>query len=134
MQARRLLIASLALAACGQEQERRIEAERVVLVVDQLIAADLRSKAPALDRLRAAACTLPEVCRLRDVCADAFAPVAEGARLQREARELLDRHDPALSADVDRKLDEAERHYADAKKKIDPCLAAATEVRQKHRL
>ncbi|RYE84157.1 MAG: hypothetical protein EOO75_18475 [Myxococcales bacterium] len=122
------------LCGCGQEQAAREQAERVSRAIDALVAADARARAAPLAVLRDTACTLPDVCAARQACVDAFAPQVEAAARQREARALLDRHDPSLTPQIDVKLDEAERLQGQARSLQDGCLAAATAMRQAHRL
>jgi len=131
---RRAVAAALLLCACGREQARREEAARVVEVVEGLIMADRRAKTALIERLRSTPCTLPDVCDARQACVEAFAPIAEAAKLQLEARALLDRNDPSLAPQVDAKLDEAEKLNLRARKLQDPCLAATTALRQTHKL
>jgi hypothetical protein len=128
------LALALPLLACGQDQARREEAGRMVEHIDTLIMMDRREKAAALQRLQNAPCTLPDVCEARRACGEAFAPVVEAARLQLEARALLDQHDPALSAQIDARLDEAEKKQAQARKLQDTCISATTQLRQAYRL
>lgn len=125
---------SLLPLACGQEQARREEAARVVDAIDALIMADRKARQPLLDRLRVTPCTLPEVCEARRACVDAFTPAVEAARLQGEARALLDQQSPDLAAQVDGKLTEAERLQEQARKLQDGCIGATTHLRQAHRL
>jgi hypothetical protein len=131
-----LLYGALSLLpfACGQEQAHREEAARVVDAIDTLIMADRKARQPLLDRLRATPCTLPETCEARRACADAFAPAVEAARLQGEARALLDQQSPDLAAQVDARLTEAERLQEQARRLQDGCIGATTHLRQIHRL
>jgi hypothetical protein len=129
-----LAVLAAAPLACGREQARREEAALVTNTIDALIMADRRAKRPLLDQLRATPCTLPDVCEARQACAEAFAPVAEAARLQLEARALLDQQDPALTAQVDARLTEAERQNTLAAKLQDRCISATTHLRQHYGL
>jgi hypothetical protein len=131
---RRWVVALLLLPACGREQARREEAARVTHAVEALIMSDRRAKGLLVEQLRAAPCTLPDVCEARQACIDAFVPVAEAARLQLEARAMLDRQDPALSSQVDARLDEAERLHARARDLQERCLASTTNLRQTYHL
>lgn len=124
----------LLACSCGQEQARREEAARVSEAVEALIMADRRGKGPMVDRLKATPCSLPEVCEARRLCVLAFEPVAQAAALQIEAREMLDRADPALAPQIDQKLDQAERLNAQARKLTEPCLSSTTHLRQAHKL
>ncbi|MCS6899965.1 MAG: hypothetical protein RMJ98_14425 [Myxococcales bacterium] len=125
---------SLPLLACGQEQARRQEAAQITDAIDALIMADRKARQPLLDRLRATPCSLPEVCEARRACTDAFAPAVEAARLQAEARALLDEQRPDLTAQVDARLSQAERLQEKARFLQERCISATTHLRQNYRL
>ncbi len=63
------------LAACDDEARAKAQgdAERIVLAVRSVRAADSSGKAAGIDRLRLMPCEVPKLCVLRDECADAYA-------------------------------------------------------------
>ena len=131
---RTVVVLLVALAGCGHDQAVKAEAGRVSVAIDALVAAGPHAKAPALATLEATPCAAAEVCAARQACLDAFRPQVAAADRQREARAMLDRHDPALASQIDAKLDEAERLQVEARKLQEGCLSSATAMRQAHRL
>lgn len=122
------------LVACGRDQAVREQATRVSLAIEALVAAGPHAKASPLAALAATTCSVPEVCAARQACLDAFAPQVQAAERQREARTLLDRHDPALTRQIDAMLDEVERLHGQASQQQERCLVTTTTLRQTQRL
>ena len=129
-----LLGALVLTAGCGRDQAAQAEAGRVSLAIDALVAADPHEKAAPLEALEATSCSQADICAARRACLDAFQPMIDSAARVREARELLDRRDPALAPKIDARLDETQRLQDRARSLQDSCLAAATAMRQSHHL
>ena len=125
------ILSALLLASCGQD-ERKMEADRVLRRVDKLIAADRAEKETPLAQLEAESCTDEKVCTVKRACADAFRPLVESQRLQAEVRAAM--RDGKDAAELTRKLDAAEAANREAAAKMDPCLKASDSARRAYRL
>jgi hypothetical protein len=130
------------LSACTSH---RAEAEAVVRNVEAVIKADGSRKATPLARLTETPCADAEVCRVKQICEEAFGPLVASYRLQDEVRAAMaqSKQDGAAGTagggELDRaalvkKLDEAEAAKEKARGAEEKCLIAKAELARKHRL
>ncbi|HEU4404320.1 MAG TPA: hypothetical protein VFS43_03375 [Polyangiaceae bacterium] len=138
-----LALAALAAAGCSSDAGRRAEAERVLHAVDRLVAADRGDKGPPLRALEAQPCEDPAICQAKATCLEAFRPLEESARLQREVRAAMAagvasgegaRLPPDRALELFEKTDRAERAKQASERQLDGCLQAAARLRLTLRL
>src|SRR5262249_45982899 len=132
-----------ALAGCSSDSGRRAEAERVLHAVDRLVAADRADKGPTLHALEAEPCLDPAVCHAKAACVEAFRPLAESARLQREVRAAMAagvasgegaRLPPDRALELLDKTDRAEQAKQASERRVDGCLQEVARLRVTLRL
>lgn len=134
------MLAGLAVLAGCDSGERR-EAEAVTQVVERFRRADNREKPAALESLRAAKCSAPDVCHARDVCLASAEPTSRSLRLSSEVEQSISAVErDAMARDSDEakalpaKLDEAETLLKEGEKAMPACADAMMDLKRKYRL
>jgi hypothetical protein len=111
----------------------------VLSAVDRLVAADRTAKGPPLLALEGEPCSDPAVCRAKGACVEAFRPLAESGRLQREVRAAMaaasasaggGRLPPERALELLDMTDRAEQAKRASERQVDGCLQEAARLRQ----
>lgn len=133
------LVGLVGLAACDSGERR--EAEAVTRVVERFRRADNREKPAALESIRAAKCSAPDVCHARDICLASAEPTSKSLRLSSEVEQSISAVErDAMARDSDEakalpaKLDEAESLLKEGEKAMPACADAMMDLKRKYRL
>ncbi|MFO0659408.1 MAG: hypothetical protein U0165_06215 [Polyangiaceae bacterium] len=133
----------MTLPACNTGAEKA-EARAILRAVDELVQAPAGAKAEPHARLEVAMCSEKSVCGLRDVCVDAFRPLAVNELLQAEIHARIAAASspsarPSASSPADslppldvlqQRLAQSDSDVKSAGPNIENCLRAAVEVRR----
>jgi len=137
----RVSIAALGVAAAlltGCPDSGKAEASSLVRIVDDLRSAPNDAKRAPLDRLRAAPCTAPDVCAVRDACVDAFSHHVRATDMTAEIRKRMEPGPAPLSGpdreDLARKLLEANIELEQGKELMAACDSRTTDLRIRRKL
>ncbi|AKV03321.1 hypothetical protein AKJ09_09984 [Labilithrix luteola] len=132
-------LAGLLLVGCDGGERR--EAEAVTQVVERFRRADNREKPAAVEALRAAKCSTPDVCHARDICLASAEPTSKALRLSSEVEQGLSAverdampRDSAEAKALPGKLDEAESLLKEGEKAMPACADAMMDLKRKYRL
>lgn len=138
-----VLVLALAAGGCSSDDGRRAEAQRVLYAVDRLVAADRSEKGAPLRELEAQPCADPAICQAKTACVEAFRPLEESARLQREVRAEMAagvassqgaRLPPERALELLEKTERAEKAKQASERQLDGCLQEAARLRMTLRL
>jgi hypothetical protein len=133
-----LAVALAGVGACTDA--KRGEAGLVLRAIEVARAAPNDAKRAPTEALAKVACSAPDVCRARDLCADAFRHLVAGVEGESRVREQMRELAPDAAATPERakaleaELDRAEAELEAARAALRPCEQAATEMRRTHRI
>lgn len=122
----------LLLAGCpASDGAERSEAAALSRAIDTVRGADNAKKPDALQTLRAAPCTFPDICAVRSACIAAYELHVRALGAVATAGTLMDAGDPPKAAEL---LRTAEADLARASQLADGCTSAQGEMQRRYRV
>jgi hypothetical protein len=123
---------ALLLVGCpASDGAERSEAAALSRAIDALRSADNPNKAGALQALRAAPCTFPDICAVRSACIAAYELHVRGVEAAAKAAGLLNTDEAPKAAEL---LGTAESDLKRASELANACTSAQGELQRRYRV
>jgi hypothetical protein len=128
----RLALATLA-ASCslGPSASDKAEAGLLTRAIDVLRDAPNAGKGPLLDSLKAASCSIPDLCELQKQCVDGYGQHVAALSETERAKGLL--KSAGSETQAAQALDDASKELAEAAPKIAKCADAEGAAKRKYK-
>ncbi|HEY2409665.1 MAG TPA: hypothetical protein VGI10_26855 [Polyangiaceae bacterium] len=127
-----LLALCASVSACGPSVEEKAEAGTLNRAIQVLRNAPNPMKASSLAALAATRCERPELCTLRDRCADAYGLHVQGVEDEARAKQML--ATDAAAATIDAVLDRARDELGRARPLVEKCADAQGDLQRRYKL